>query len=271
MSIRGGNIPDPAMSRVVDIPSNFVIFHVMILLLLAALSPVRILPLGQKFDRIELYDHRVYLTQRYAKSIAFYPDSGSPENIPITDEENFRIAGFQITPFVFYLNTGTALVRFFPVSGVSDTLYLSGDISSFVVTRDGDAAVGDRQLSALVYLDHLGQTQFLIREVAVKDLRCRRDTLYALAGKKLLVYDKFGNPIRAIDAPENLDRLFVTDSTIFLFTAGQSCFYIFDGQWTKIELPFELNDLAADDSNVVILGDHGSNLYYFLPTERRIP
>ena len=271
MSIRGRNIPDPAKSRVVDIPSNFVIFHVMILLLLVAFNPVRILPLGQKFDRIELYDHRVYLTQRFAKSIAFYPDSGSPENIPFTDEENFRIASFQVTPFVFYLNTGTALVRFFPVSGARDTIYLSSDISSFVVIRGGDNAIGDRRLSALVYLDYRGQNQFLIREVAVKDLCCRRDTLYALAGKKLLVYDKFGNTIRAIDVPENLDRLFVADSMIFLFTAGQSCFYVFDGQWSKIELLFELNDLAADDLNVVILGDHGSNLYYFLPTKRRIP
>lgn len=269
MSIRGGRIPDEVMSRDVDISSKFVIFHIMILLLLVALNQIRTLPFDQKYDRIELYDHRVYLTQHFTKSIIFYPDSGNPEIIPVTTEENFRIASFQVTPFVFYLNTGTALIRFFPVSGASDTIYFSGDISSFAITGDGDAVVGDRLSRTLVFLDYRGQDQFKIREVAVKDLRYNRDTLYALIENKLLVYDKFGNPIRAIDVPENLDRLFTADSTIFLFSPGQTYYYVFDGQWLKIELPFELNDLAADSANVVILGDHGTNLHYFLPAEYR--
>jgi len=255
----------------VDISSNFVIFHIMILLLLAVLNQVRMIPLDQKYDRIEIYDQRVYLTQRFAKSIAFYPDSGSPEKIPITDQENFRIKNFQITPFVFYLNTGTALIRFFPVSGASDTIYLSQDISSFGITRDGDAVIADRLKNALVFLDYCGLTQFTIDEVAVKDLRFKRDTLYALTDRKLLVFDKFGNPVSRVESPENLSRVFVTDSMVCLFSAGQTYFYVFDGQWSKIELPFELTDLAADAGNIIILGNHGSSLYYFLPTERRFP
>jgi len=255
----------------VDISSNFVIFHIMILLLLAALNQVRTIPLDQKYDRIEIYDRRVYLTQRFAKSIAFYPDSGPLEKIPITDQENFRIKNFQITPFVFYLNTGTALIRFFPVSGTSDTIYLSQDISSFGIARDGDAVIADRLKNALVFLDNRGLTQFTVNEVAVKDLRFNRDTLYALTDRELLVFDKFGNLVRQVDLPENLDRMFVIDLMVCLFTAGQTYFYIFDGQWSKIELPFELTDLAADAGNIIILGNHGSNIYYFLPTERRFP
>ena len=243
----------------------------MIFLLLAALNPVRTVPLGQKYDRIEIFDHRVYLTQRFAKNLAYCPDSVSLENIPVTDKENFRIVSFQVTPFVYYLNTGLALIRFFPASGASDTIFVTAEISSFGITRDGDAVVGDRVNNALVFQDYRGQPLFTVHEVAIKDLRCCRDTVYALTDRKLLVFDKFGNPIREIESPGNLDRLFVADSMIGLFSPGQSYYYAFTGQWSKIELPLELTDLTADGEYIIVLGNHGTSLYYFLPADRRDP
>jgi hypothetical protein len=240
----------------------------MILLIMAALVQDHVLALNQKFDRIGVLDRGIYLAPHFAKSITFYPDSGEPEVIPFTDEENFRIDDFQITPFVYYINRGPVLVRFFPVSGAMDTLYSAREISSFGVTADGDAVIADRRNNALVFLDFRGQPQFTVNQVAVQDLSCLRDTLYALAGRELLVFDRFGNPVRQLEVPEILDRVVAADSQVALFSPDRSYYYSYDNGWAKIELPFDLTDLAFYDHKIIILGNHGSILYFYRPTDR---
>jgi hypothetical protein len=240
----------------------------MILFLLAALVQDHVRTLDGKCDWIGILDHEVYVAPRFAKSIMRYQVSGDPENIPVTDEENFRIDGFQVKPFVYYINRGSALIRFFPISGAMDTVYTAREIACFSVAGDGDAVVADRLDRALVFLDFSGQPRFAVDQVAAQDLSCRRDTLYALAGRELLIFDRFGNPIRRLDAPEILDRVVAADSGIALFTAGRSYYFWYENGWTRIELPFDISDLAFDDQMLVILGNHGSALYYYRPAGR---
>lgn len=243
----------------------------MILLLLAALTPVRVLPLAGRYDRIDQYDGRVYLAQLFTKNIVYYPDSGSPEIITVTDAEGYRIEGFRVSPFMIYINTGRVLIRFFPASGWTDTLYRAEDISSFVLTPEEEVVVGDRPANALIFFDYRRQLKFIKNQIPVKDLQYARGELYALTDRALLVFDKFGNPLREQAVPENLDRLFAVDSMLYLFSPGREYFYIFDGQWQRIGLPYDLSDLTADGHDLIVLGNRGSALYFYPLPDGRVP
>jgi hypothetical protein len=243
----------------------------MVLLLLAALVPIREMPLTGRYDRIDQYNGRVYLAQHFTKSIVCYPDSGSPEIIAVTDAEDYRIDGFRVSPFMIYINTGRVLIRFLPASGWTDTLYRAEDISSFILTPEEEVVVGDRSANALIFFDYQRQLKFIKNQIPVKDLQYAQGKLYALTDWSLLVFDKFGNPLREHAVPENLDRLFAVDSLLFLFSPGRDYFYMFDGQWHRIGLPYDLSDLTVDGPDLIVLGNRGSALYFYPLSDGRVP
>jgi len=235
---------------------------VLIILMLVADSPIPpSLQLPGVFNRIECFNNKLFLAPRIGKSILGLVTRDSLRPIPFTDEVNYRIYDFRMTPFTIYINRGSALEKFYIASGKKETIYTSPDIVCFSLTPTDEIVLADRQSRQLVFLDFAYQVKFRIENMSILDLEWHDTLIYALTKNHIVIYDEYGNLSKKQPIPEPSNRIIVDDNQIILFTEQGNCVHQFNGAWRRIELPFSVSDMCVSKDTLVILDGNGNYLY----------
>ena len=226
-------------------------------------EPKEVISLNKEFDRIEFYDNQIYLAPFISTSIFKLTQSRDLEPISFTDEANYSIYGFHITPFAIYLNNNKAIEKFYFSSGIKENIYSSRGISSFIVTSSDEVILANQSNDELSFLDFTNQLKFKKTDLHIKDLQTSKNFIYALTNNRIIRYDEYGNVIEEKKIPEKLDRILVDGATIFLFSHNKKYFYKFNNQWQKIEFTYGISDICQNDESIIILDGNGTNLYIF--------
>jgi hypothetical protein len=219
--------------------------------------------LSRRFNRIECYSSKLYLSQRIGQSIARFVSKDSLDLISITDEINYRIYDFKIAPFAIYINRGTALEKFFLNSGRKEVIFISRDISSFSLTPDDEIVLGDRQTHELIFLDFTYKVKFKVENINIEDIQWHDTLIYALTANRILIYDEYGNLIDKMKTPEPCNRMVVDDHDMLIFTEQNNYLYRAGVEWRRIELPFVISDICMKKDIFIILDGSRNYLHSY--------
>lgn len=219
------------------------------------------LQLPRVFSRVECFNNKLFLAPRIGKSIFELVMRDSLRPIPFTDEVNYRIYDFRMTPFTIYISRGTALEKFYIASGKRETIHTSPDIVSFTLTPTDEIVLADRQLRELIFLDFTYQVKFKIENISILDVQWHDTLIYALTKNHILVYDEYGNLSERRPIPEPGNRIIVDHDQIMLFTEQDNHVHQLNGEWRSIEMPFAVSDICVKNDTFVILDGNGNNLY----------
>jgi hypothetical protein len=233
----------------------------MIWLLVILLAPGDSIMLAGNFSRAECYDGVFYLTPGIGTSILRFRPPDSLNALSFTDDVNYRIRSFKLTPFAFYINRGTALEKYYPVSGRRETVHTARDISSFDLTPVEEVILADRENRELIFLDREFRVRFKVENISVEDMQWHADLLYVLTRNGIDIYDEHGNQVRRKTIPERCDRIIVSDDRMLIFTAKANYIFKADTRWMKKEFPYTISDICVKDSSIVILDGAGSTLH----------
>lgn len=225
------------------------------------LSPGDSIVLPGNFTRTVCCDGILYLAPGIGTSIFRFHTPNNLNALSFTDDVNYRIRGFKLTPFAFYINRGTALEKYYPASGKRELVYAAKDISSFDLTPAEEIILGDRRHRALFFLDLEYRIRFKIENISVEDLQWHDDVLYVLTRNSVNTFDEHGNQIEKKAIPDRCDRIIVSDRQLLIFTAGTNYLFKADSTWLRKELPFTISDVCMKDDSIVILDGAGSTLY----------
>lgn len=235
----------------------------LLLYLTAVLLPTDSVTLDRTFSSLKCYNNELFVARRVGQSIFNVVASGKMTAMNITDEANYLIYDFQITPFAIYINRGVALEKYYISYGRKETIYTSDDIAAFAITPSGEITLADRQTHEMVFLDFAYQKKFTIDNVHVIDLDQSEDKIYALTRKHINIYDEYGNLIERKQIPEPMDKIYVDKQRIYLFSKSLNYIHRMDADWTKTDLPFGVSDMCTDDKVLVILDGTGTTLYFY--------
>jgi hypothetical protein len=203
------------------------------------------------------------LAPRVGKSIYVLTESNELNAIPVTDDANYRIYGFEVTPFAMFINRGTALEKYYVSYGHREAVYHSRDISAFTITPSDEIILADRQDHEIVFLDFAYEAKFRLDNLKVLDLQWDKDTVYALTKNNLYIYDEYGNQLKKMAIPERLDRIHVGDGKVFLYSKASNRVYRLDIEWKQTTLPFNVSDMCTKDEILIILDGTGTTLYLY--------
>ncbi len=229
-----------------------------------ALVPWQDQPLSQRYYRLDRQDRFVYAAPRFGRSVVALSDQHQRAVFQLADNVDLAFDDFQAAPFTFFINTGRFLIRYERNTGRCDTLVRDAAIVAFTLVADDDLALADQNGHRLRFLDFRGQPLFSVTQnTAIKDLAWARGILYALTETAVIGFDRFGNQTAEISLPASLNRLCAADSLVFLFQVGARDGYYYDGDWQRFEVTHTINDIAGDETTVVMLGNFGTHLYYY--------
>jgi len=217
--------------------------------------------LAGNFGRAECYEGSLYLAPGIGTSIFRFYAPDSMNAVSFTDDVNYRIRGFKLTPFAIYINRGTALEKYYPVSGKKENVYSARDISSFDLTPLAEIILADRQNRELVFLDFEYNVKFRISNITVEDLQWHDDLLYVLAKSGVYVYDEHGSQIEKKPIPERCNRILVADHQLLIFTQNTNYVLVTDSTWLKKEFPFTILDICVKNDSYVMLDGTGYTLH----------
>jgi hypothetical protein len=234
----------------------------LLLLLISQPTPTESVGLPRNFSRLQCFSGRLYLSPRIGKSVFEFITEDSLRPISFTDEINYRIYDFRVTPFVIYTNRGTALEKFFLASGKKEVIYQSRDISSFALTPDDEVVLADREKHELIFLDFFYRVKFKIENVYIEDMQWQDTLLYALSTNSIHLYDEYGNMIDKIPIPERSNRIIVSGDDILLFTEQEDYLH-FGSHWFSVEFPFTISDICVKDNRIFVLDGAGNNLHTY--------
>jgi hypothetical protein len=237
--------------------------HLLVLLLIAQPTATGNVELPRNFSRLECYRDTLFLAPRIGTSIFKFaaPDSMIP--ISFTDEINYRIYDFRVTPFAIYINRGKALEKYFVASGEREVIYKSQDISSFTLTPTDEIVLADRQTQELIFLDFRYQVKFKIANVNIEDIQWRDTLIYALSPRRIQIYDEYGNLIDTISTPEWSNRIITDRRDILVFAEQNKNIYRAGVKWQRIEFPFAVSDMCLRKNTIVILDGTGNYLHCY--------
>ncbi len=219
--------------------------------------------LGRELNRIEIYNNNIYCAPFIGKSIFILDESKKLTPTTFTDDENYRIYDFRITPFAIYLNNGNAIEKFYFASGKKERIYSSSYISSFVITSSEEVILSDRQRRKLIFLDFINRVKFIIDDLIIKDLYLTDDVIYILTQNSILFCDEYGNLFEEKKIPEKFGRFFVHNKKVIIFSSEKKYLYILNTDWQKIELTHGLRDIVANNDFFVMLDENGTTLYFY--------
>ncbi len=233
------------------------------LLLVAVSQPRDSIVFNRRFECLECYHDMIYLSPLIGTSI--FRLSGRDSLVPIsfTDDLNYRVIDFRITPFAIYINRGKALEKYYLNTGKKEAVYTATDIASFDLTPNEEIILADRQSNEIVFLDFMYGVKFKLENVFVRDLRWYDTLLYVLTRKSILVYDEYGNLADRKSVPEICNRITLIDHKIIIFTEKSNYFYLNDTAWVKKEFPFAILDVCEQKGSLVILDGFGTALHTF--------
>lgn len=234
-----------------------------ILLFLLCLEPIDVIQLDEEFNNIEIYNNNIYLAPFTGKSIFVLDESKSIKPITFTDDVNYRIYSFYITPFGIYFNNGMSIEKFYFASGIKESIYSSKDISSFIITSSEEVIFSDRQKRELTFLDFTNSVKFKKDDLNIKDLYFFDGVIYMLTKNSILICDEHGNIFEEKKIPEKFNRIFADSTNVMLFSFDKEYLYKLNNDWKKIEFSHGVRDVSGNNEFFVILGGNGTTLYIY--------
>ncbi len=232
----------------------------MFLLFTLCISLIDTLVLEGRYERMECSGDVIYLAPAIGTSISMWHD-GAHEAISLTDEPNYRIRSFRVTPFALYINRGTAIEKYYLASGIREIIHTGRDITAFDVTQTEDIILADRYERRLLFLDPDLRTRQTVEDIVVKDLRWHNGHLHALVRNGIETYDEHGNRMDRIALPERCDRIAPCGDKLLAFREKTTYAFEVDPERHKREYPFTIQDFCMKDDSAVVLDGAGSTLY----------
>lgn len=236
---------------------------VSVLLFLVVFEPTDSIFLNKEFQNIEIYDHHIYCAPFTGKSIFRLDEAYNLIPQTFTDDQSYRIIDFSTTPFALYINNGKAIEKFYTASGVKETVYSSGDISSFVITPSEEVILFEHQKRMLIFLDFTNRIRLSIDDINIKDFCFAGKIIYMLTKNSLLFCDEYGNIYRNETIPYRADRIYADSTLVLLFSPDERFVFALNSDWKKIELSHGVRDIAGNGEFVVMLSNNGSTLYFY--------
>lgn len=236
---------------------------IVLFLSVVLVEPVDVISLEKEFNRIEVYDGTLYLAPFIGKSIFKFTELKNLTAISFTDDVNYRIHNFHITPFAIYLNNGKSIEKFYRAHGVKETIYSSQDIPAFIVTPSEEVIFTDRMKRELIFLDFTNNIKFKEFDIQIKDLHIIDNVIYALTNNSIVLFDEYGNAIDRRQIPEKCDRILVDSASLFLFSPNKEYCYQLNGDVQKIEYSHSVRDICVHEGLLVILDGSGTRLYFY--------
>jgi hypothetical protein len=210
------------------------------------------------FDRIECYQNALYASPLIGKSIFRVYGSDSLQAFSFTDEVNYRIRDFRLTPFAIYINRGSVLEKYYITSGIREAVFISNDISSFDLSTAEEIVLADRMQHELLFLDFTYQVKFKIGNILIEDLRWHNDLLYVLTKNDVRIYDEYGNLIERKPTPEICNRINIVNHKIAVFNEKENYIYFADTAWVKKAFPYTILDVCESRESLIILDGNGT-------------
>ncbi|UCD05514.1 MAG: hypothetical protein JSV98_10465 [candidate division WOR-3 bacterium] len=233
------------------------------ILLSSFLQPIDSVILSRRFDRIE-YDHNdLYAAPLIGKSIFRIRDDDSLRAFSFTNELNYQIRDFRVTPFAIYINRGTTLEKYYISAGIKEAVFTSDDIASFDLSRAQEIVLADRRRHEIIFLDFAYQTKFRIENISAEDLRWHEDLLYILTRSAIYIYDEYGNLIEKRPTPEICNRINFINGKMVVFAERSDYVYIAEEVWVKREFPYPILDLSESPKSLMILDENGTIIRFF--------
>lgn len=233
------------------------------LLFLISLEPIETIDLDKECNRIVMYDATVYCAPHTGMSIFELTKTKKFRAISFTDNLNYRIYDFAITPFAIYLNNGRSIDTFYFSSGTKETIYSARDISAFTLTSSLEVVCADNEAREIVFLDFTNRVKYKEPDVTIKDLQFAHGTISALTKKNIILFDEHGNTLEKIKIPERLNNIFVNSTNTFLFSPTKNYVYILKDGWKKIDFVHSITDISGNNQVIVILDGSNSRLFFY--------
>jgi len=197
------------------------------------------------------------------KSIFKLDINDSLQAITFTDEVNYQIRDFRLTPFAIYINRGSSLEKYYISAGIKETVFISGDISSFDLSPAEEIVFADRKRYELSFLDFTYQLKFKIENIVAEDLRWHKDLLYVLTKNAVHTYDEYGNLTARTPTPEICNKILVVNDRVMIYKERSKYFYLADTTWHKKELPYTILDVCENRESIIILDGNGTTIRIF--------
>lgn len=232
-------------------------------LIVSVLQPTDSIFLDKNFNSLVCYNQQLFVAQRIGQSIFSITTSNELNAIPVTDDVNYRIYGFEITPFAIFINRGIAIEKYYISYGQKEIVYTSRDISAFTITPSDEIILADRQTHEIIFLDFAYEEKFNIDNIKVEDLKWHDGMVYALTKNNLCIYDEYGNLLEKNSIPERLDRIHVYNGRVLLYSKSHNHVYRLDTEWEKKMLPFGVSDMCTENNQLIVLDGTGAILYLF--------
>lgn len=233
------------------------------LLFLLSLEPTEAIDLGKELSCVVMYNNTVYCAPRTGMSIFELTGARKLRAISFTDNLNYRIFDFAITPFALYLNNGRSIDKFYFSSGTKETIYSAKNISSFTLTSSLEIICADNEMRELVFLDFTNGVKYKEPDVTIKDIQFVNGTIHALTKKNIIHFDEHGNVLDKIVIPERLNNIYVDSSNTFLFSPEKDYVYILKDGWEKIDFFHGVTDISGNNQLIVILDGSSSRLFFY--------
>ncbi|MGQ9817331.1 MAG: hypothetical protein ACUVQ3_05200 [bacterium] len=232
-----------------------------ILIIICFLEPKQTIELPGHYTNFQFYEGAIYLVPFNGKTIIKIDSSGNIANFSVTDEENYRIYEFKITPFYFYLNTPAGIIKMHRTGGTTKPIY-EGDITTFVITDGEEIVLADRLRDELIFLDTKNKIRLKKKNMKVIDMDYYNERLYLLMSNSILVFDEYGNKLESIKTPEGMNGISAAEE-IYLFSSSSNIIYIWNEGWKRIELKYPVNDIHTDKNYLITLNQYGDCIYIY--------
>jgi len=183
--------------------------------------------------------------------------------ITFTDNPNYRIYDFSITPFAIYLNNGSSIDKYYLASGITEVILRSSNISSFIITPSDELIYSEQQKRELIFLDFTNNIKFEKNEIKANHLCFANDQLYILTKKALLISDEYANILESKEITKKVNKIFADSTHVIIFSSGERLAYLLEDDWKAIELPHGIRDMSGNNRFIVMLDENGSTLYIY--------
>uniref|UniRef100_A0A7C4THQ8 WG repeat-containing protein n=1 Tax=candidate division WOR-3 bacterium TaxID=2052148 RepID=A0A7C4THQ8_UNCW3 len=232
-----------------------------LLFVLLVIEPVKVIKLPVNCTLLATYGNETFFTPFVGKGILKMDSSGIFETLLHTENENYRIYDFAVTPFAFYLNDSKRIEKCYKKLGVKEIVYEGNNISSFIVTPQDELVVADIGNQELVFLN--GDLIIKRKNILIIDLDYSMEKIFALTPGEIMVFDKYGNILEKIKIPERFEHITVYNQNIYLSSRTVDYIYKWDFHWVKIELGKKISALIVNEKNLLIIDEYGSNLFVY--------
>lgn len=235
----------------------------MLTFIILLLVPDSTITLNDVYHSIEAYGNNLYLAAFANNCVHKMGPLNELSTITFTDDLNYRINSFALTPFVLYLNNGRTIEKYYLASGIKEKVFRTKDISSFIVLDNEELIISDRVERELIFLDFLYKRRLTISDISIKDMYHADNILYTLTNNSVMLFDEHGNINRTLEIPFASTNILVQDSTILIFHEHNEYLYIMHDTWQIIELGISIKDAVMLDQILIILAASGSSLYFY--------